>query len=373
MNELTEYIDNALLYSPKSIYLIIALIDNYKKNIIPVLNKRDKCNNKCYTFFENNSLQFFRNILDSNNDDLDNIFYKYVFERSKVDINIKNIDELVSTIECSNCRSLYETVSKNDISTFMIKFYKRYGKRPNYFFDTVRACIDVYEGNILSIKKLKKNIKKIILENQMLLYGHSVFDDYINNVIYMINSNINLELIINNLFYPIIKIDQFRTGGRNNIILETYRKEIILIVSSSILIETIIFKYETLIMKQCPETKSISIYSDYYNHNECLIIQDEYLRKELTFIENKRMKPKYIIQRFIDLENMLKSYWTFNKVIPINYADTVFYNIPRSYYVEQLSNILISDIATIIIDYINVPQKYVGLYNNDLNAIFYKN
>ena len=44
------------------------------------------------------------------------------------------------------------------------------------------------------------------------------------------------------------------------------------------------------------------------------------------------------------------------------YADIIFYNIPISYYVEQLSKVLIADIAF---------REYIPLNNNIQNPIFY--
>ena len=347
----------------KSSYILLAIFDQKIHNNI--------CNDSCYLFNYCYGIQFFYDLFITLDQHLENCFNRYLLNRitfEKTEFDNTNKEYLISLIKCSESRMLYKAfLNPHSFSMFIINFCKKTDKPVKFYNNKIRACINAFEGNSINMNKIMNYIKKIVLDNKFILYGHSAFNiSYYNNELYVLGNDIyNLEKILYELYHPLFNVMAL-DNIKISLMLNYSNKDTFIVHFKSNIRNTCVFRYETI-----AKNKKIT-YSLFNLSKDINEIQNEYLQKKLSLIDRSVINDQNIcnvIHSFYKMENMLKKGWTFNGIIPFNYANHIFYNISRSKYLEILSNILIFDVASIIIDYINIPNKYIPLKSD--NPIFF--
>ena len=348
----------------KQPYLLLALIDHRRIYL---------CNTSCYNYANMASISFFEKLLKSI--DIKKCFTEYLLEKNNFDDQLDDITKIISLINCNKCKDLYDIfINKKKFELYLNNEKdKKYLKE---FFDIINACLNAYENNYFNIQNVCKYIKKIILENNMILYGHSIYDDFDNNgEIYVSGTDIyDIKNIISGIYFPIFKVSIISCNTKISLTLHS-DNETKIIIHFNEQVNIHIFRYETIGIKT---NENNQIFTCSLKGDSVAIVNDiknEYLRKELSFVMNPFDMIKYNLIGYIyntsnRMENMLKNGWNFNGIIPFVYADIIYYNISKNEYKNILSDVFNYDISYIIIDYMDIPKQYIQL-TNSINPIFY--
>ena len=379
--------------STNDLYLLMALIDQDEIDIIPALIDDDDDNNYInYTHISRqNILKFFNDILTLNNEEtISDLFYDYIKvniyteteskDILKLDRSILSINDLIDLVKYEKRHNLYINLSENDKYGFIKNVIKFYSENIDKYLPIIFKCR--YLTNNQDFNNKIKVIEDELLNCSLTIVGKSIYTKTIeDNIyrIYILDNYFNRDNVIRfcknlyNLIYPICDVSSLSAENCIYINFNSMPNVTIIINNRKEYFTDNILSHDTIRLTRVYKNDCIySLHND--NVNEII---SNYHNKLITFVENKfdfnyiYQHRNGIINAFCNLEKYISDGYRFNKIIPFTYSDIIYYNIPQSVYIELLSEYLIDDVSSIIMDYLNIPDKYVPCSNLAIPLFFY--
>ena len=389
MQDLTKRLNSYFHKNPKNKYIILTIIIIRGKFHFIEGNKHKNCYD-----IRNEYSKFFKEIIM--NDNYQTIFYKYIEEIVKINSSIYipdksyEIKELIDLLECKECHNLYDAFINDNFSVYLICNY------PTYIDNLIKKA----EFSFYSIDRIRIFNKEYIITFVMKYitsFRLKISGSIITNTDYFdkINDSETIKVLLetdedrknyNKFFGEIEELLEFipfcefyydETDYSAYLIL-TFRlnSTSIHIIIEHQMATTIITCNDTLRMTNiCGD---LCIYTVPITTKSVDEIISDYRQKRLTFIEKIDIpKDDYeydnLVDSFRNLEsNYLQNGYTIDKQIPFNYSDIIFYDIDYTTYIDLLKNVLLLDIAKIIMDYIGIiPKKLIPL-NDGLKNIYFR-